>query len=445
MKPTWTSKPLKDVAEVIPSGVDKKCHPDETKVRLCNYLDVYNNDSIHSGMSLSSATASDGEIKRCLLKKHDVVITKDSETPDDIGKPAVVADDLENVVCGYHLAILRPNKDCLNGPFLAQVFRLPSFRKRLSQLANGAIRFGLTTSALNSIEIRFPALVEQEAIAEILTTWDCGIRQLTDLIATKLRLKQGLMQQLLTGKRRFESESPTDEQDVICTSSGNVDDTIVALEVEFGLTGNSFQEGIPRVGECPDGWQLHSLGDVLKIVERPANIANDQTYQLVTAKRYRGGIVPREQLRGDQIKTKTQFFIAAGDFLISKRQVIHGACGLVPSTLDGALVSNEYSCLQTTEHLDPRFLNYLVHTRHLQQTFFHSSVGVALEKMIFRIDQWLKHQVNLPPIKEQKAIVRFLATMDREILLLARQRRLQKEQKKGLMQKLLTGEVRVKL
>jgi restriction endonuclease S subunit len=153
--------------------------------------------------------------------------------------------------------------------------------------------------------------------------------------------------------------------------------------------------------------------------------------------------VPREKLRGDQIKTKTQFFVATGDFLISKRQIIHGACGMVPASLDGAVVSNEYACLRPSSNIDPGFLNYLAHTRYFQQTCFHASVGVALEKMIFRLDQWLKHLVNLPPLNEQKAIAHCLSTMDREILLLARQRRLLKEQNKGLIQKLLSGEVRV--
>jgi hypothetical protein len=192
-----------DVAEVIPSGVDKKSHPDETPVHLCNYLDVYNNDTIHSGMSFSSATATQAEIARCRLLKDDVVITKDSETPDDIAKPAVVVEDLRGVLCGYHLAILRPNQQLLTGSFLGQLLRLPSFRKRLSQLANGAIRFGLTSSALNSIELPLPPLAVQSRIAAILSTWDQAIRRLADVISVKTRSRDGLIQQVLRGSLRF--------------------------------------------------------------------------------------------------------------------------------------------------------------------------------------------------------------------------------------------------
>jgi restriction endonuclease S subunit len=327
--------------------------------------------------------------------------------------------------------------------FVLQAMRSPLF---VDQAVAVSMRTGMpkiNQSDLNRLTIPLPPLPEQEAIAAILLAWDRGIQKLTNLLAVKLRFKHGLMQDLLTGKRRLPANLFKRYSEI--PLSDTCDETLVSLEVEIGITGKSFQEGIPSLSECARGWKQHAFNDILEVVERPAEIEDDATYQLVTAKRYRGGIVPREQLRGDQIKTKTQFFVAGGDFLISKRQIIHGACGMVPASLDGAVVSNEYACLRPSSQLDPGFLNYLTHTRYFQQTCFHASVGVALEKMIFRLDQWLKHLVNLPPLDEQRAIAHCLSTMDREILLLARQRRLLKEQKKGLMQELLTGAVRVKL
>jgi type I restriction enzyme S subunit len=157
---------------------------------------------------------------------------------------------------------------------------------------------------------------------------------------------------------------------------------------------------------------------------------------LVTAKRNRGGIVAREVLRGDQIRTKTQFYAATGDFLISKRQISHGACGTVPPGLNGALVSNEYTSFHTTGVLDPAFLSALSHSTYFQQTCFHSSIGVHVEKLVFRLEDWMRWEFDIPPLPEQRRIVMVLDAWDRAIdqaerLIAAKRRR-----KAGLMQHL---------
>ena len=191
----------------------------------------------------------------------------------------------------------------------------------------------------------------------------------------------------------------------------------------------SIQAGIPKLGETPNGWSRHRLDDLLKRVDRPAKLVDSQSYQLVTAKRNRGGIVAREVLRGDQIRTKTQFYVAVGDFLISNRQISHGACGIVPDSLDGALVSNEYTAFHTTELLAPAFLSALSHSAYFQQTCFHSSVGVHVEKLVFRLEDWTRWEFDVPPLNQQRRIVAVLDTWDRAIdrterLIAAKRRRL---------------------
>lgn len=151
----------------------------------------------------------------------------------------------------------------------------------------------------------------------------------------------------------------------------------------------------------------------------------------------------RSVLLGSEIKTPTQFYVKSGDFLISKRQIVHGACGIVPPALDGAIVSNEYAVLNTTDDLDPRFLRYLSETAYFQQTCFHSSVGVHVEKMLFRLDKWLKWPINLPPLEEQQRIVRLLDTASEQEAAAQKQLSLLKVEKKALMQDLLTGKRRV--
>lgn len=177
----------------------------------------------------------------------------------------------------------------------------------------------------------------------------------------------------------------------------------------------SIQAGIPKLGDTPKGWTRYRLGDLLHKVERPAELVDSETYQLVTAKRNRGGVVSREVLRGDQIRTKTQFYIEAGDFLISNRQISHGACGIVPESLNRAVVSNEYTAFHTADVLDPAFLNALSHSIYFQQTCFHSSIGVHVEKLVFRLDDWMRWEFDIPSLQEQKRIVSVLNSWDRAI------------------------------
>jgi type I restriction enzyme, S subunit len=174
----------------------------------------------------------------------------------------------------------------------------------------------------------------------------------------------------------------------------------------------SVDPGFPILPPTPKGWARLTFGDVVQSVERPVTLVPTASYRLVTAKRNRGGIVSRGEMLGREILTKTQFEIRAGDFLISRRQIIHGACGVVPSELDGAIVSGEYSALRTRSALLMEFLAHYCHTPYFQRTCFHSSHGVDVEKMIFKIDEWLAREVDVPPDAEQRKIATILSSVD---------------------------------
>jgi type I restriction enzyme, S subunit len=204
------------------------------------------------------------------------------------------------------------------------------------------------------------------------------------------------------------------------------------------------QPGLPQLGILPNGWCREPIGNHLQEVRRPVSMTDADIYQLITAKRARGGIVEREMLSGREISVKSQFRIAEGDFVISKRQIVHGACGLVPRELDGAIVSNEYSVLRPSPSIDPRFLSYLTNSIYFQQTCFHSSIGVHIEKMIFKLDKWLKWEFDLPPLAEQKKIAEILLTWDQAIRATEKLLANAEAQKRALMQQLLTGKRRLK-
>ena len=162
------TRPLGELVELRVSSVDKKSKPNEKPVRLCNYTDVYYNSAIRCNMSFMRATASEREVTKCKLLPGDVVITKDSEKYDDIGVPALVVDDIPDLVCGYHLAILRPNTACIDGRYLFYAISARNIQRKFHYLANGITRFGLRKADIGLVEVPLPSLEEQRAIANTL-------------------------------------------------------------------------------------------------------------------------------------------------------------------------------------------------------------------------------------------------------------------------------------
>lgn len=214
------------------------------------------------------------------------------------------------------------------------------------------------------------------------------------------------------------------------------------MSVENQTFPKSVQPGIPKLGPTPKGWKRHHIGDLLDVVSRPTELHDDQEYDLVTVKRSRGGIDRRSHLLGRQISVKSQYLLDEGDFLISKRQIVHGACAVVPAEFSGSIVSNEYSVLRPRPILRLNYLRYLVHSIYLQQTFFHSSVGVHVEKMIFRLEDWFKWPIHLPPVPEQEKLGKGLMDADAKITLLSDKRTELEDYKRGLMQRLFSRELR---
>jgi len=196
-------------AELSAKGMVKSENPDLlvnifTKSR--EKIDVYNNNYITADMDFMWATASDAEIEKFSLNIDDIIITKDSETPDDIGVPSVVTEKLDNVVCGYHLALIKPDLKKTDPIFLTKQIEYEQVANQFSRLANGATRFGLTTAAVKGVRLWLPELEEQIRIAAVLSTCDWEIELLKKKQEKLKEQKKGLMQKLLTGEVRVKAD-----------------------------------------------------------------------------------------------------------------------------------------------------------------------------------------------------------------------------------------------
>jgi len=194
----WNRHELSEIAEIRISNVDKKSVAGEQGVSLCNYMDVYANDYIRSDIPFMEATASLAEIEKFKVVKGDVIITKDSETPYDIGIPAVVVDDIENLVCGYHLALIKPKTSMVDPVFLSKQLASSESASYFSKLAAGSTRYGLSNGAIAKTPILLPDIKIQRKISVFLTTLDQTIEKTGALIEKYRQIKAGLMHDLFT-------------------------------------------------------------------------------------------------------------------------------------------------------------------------------------------------------------------------------------------------------
>jgi len=398
----WEYSPLSGVAEVIVSNVDKKTNHGELPIQLCNYTDVYYNPYIVADMGFMKASATENEIEKFALKKNDVIITKDSETPDDIAVPSLVVEEIPGVICGYHLAILRPNEHRLVGGFLGALLRLQTMRHYFFTLANGVTRFGLSIDAISNAHLPLPPLSEQRKIAEILSTWDRAIAQTRRLLDACKRRKQGLMQKLLTGTWRFP---------------------------EFGKPAEN--------GKLPDGWIKKSAEDVFE------NISKKKCGHLpVLSVTQDEGVVLRDSLdrkiNMSDSNTGGYKVVESGDFVISLRS-FQG--GLEYSAVRG-IVSPAYLVIRPIIEIDSHFFKYHFKSYEFIGRLASTVIGIRDGKQIsFEDFQFLIFP--FPPLPEQEKIASILAAADKEITTLQKSLDKLQQQKRGLMQKLLTGEIRV--
>ena len=228
----WRLARLGEVADVSFSSVDKKTTDSEVPVELCNYTDVFYNRRIRVGMKLMTATATPVERDTWSLKKGDVLFTKDSETPDEIGVPSYVSDDMPNVLCGYHLGLARPSSNLAYGAFIARALASRASVQEFSRIANGITRFGLTLEATRNLPILLPPLSEQRAIAAVLDSIDDAIEGAEAVITATERLRDALLHELLT----------------------------------CGVPGwHTEWKDAPGLGTIPAAWDVVRLGDVVTI------------------------------------------------------------------------------------------------------------------------------------------------------------------------------------
>lgn len=189
-------------------------------------------------------------------------------------------------------------------------------------------------------------------------------------------------------------------------------------------------------GIYPRDWASKKIGQWLKLAERSIVLQDEEEYQLVTIRRGFGGVDSRGSFLGKNVLVKNYFIVKTGDFIISKRQIAHGACGIVPPELDGAVVSNEYNVFLPQDGTNIQMFNLMMQLPHYKRLFYLMSDGVHIEKLLFKTQDWMKRTLAMPLLKEQKKIAEILFTQDKAIELQARKIEELKRFKKGCLEKM---------
>ena len=200
----WDVKKLKYVSDIFSSSVDRHIHEDEIQVSICHYPDVYNNEFINDEIELNKGSCSEVEFQRYILKKGLVILTKDSETPDDIGNPCYVEIDFDNVVCGYHLTIIENNDINVNSKFLFRFIQSDKVRCHFETESRGITRFSLGKSKIENLFVNLPSYSEQTQIVEYLDEQtqkiDSTIEKETQRTELLKEYRQSLISEVVTGK-----------------------------------------------------------------------------------------------------------------------------------------------------------------------------------------------------------------------------------------------------
>lgn len=329
------------------------------------------------------------------VKEKDILICVRNGSKSLIGKNALITKDAENMAFGAFMAIYRSEYN----EYLFQLFDTDFYNREIHRNLGATIN-SINGSDLKRFKFPIPPLPEQRAITKVLGSMDKAINANNQLIAQKELRKKWLMQNLLTGKKRLKGYQGEWKK---CTGNDFLDQR---------------KEQAPNDGKIP----LFSL-----------TIENGVTEK---SERYE-----REFLVKDK-NVKKYKIVYPNDIVFNPANLRWGAIAKHTRSFK-VLLSPIYQVLPVKKGFDIDFISYLVSSP--RQIAYYASIleGTLIERMAVKVEPFLATKYQIPNLEEQTAIARVLLAADKEISLLKTKVEKLHEQKKGLMQQLLTGKKRL--
>ena len=423
----WDVRRLRTLAEMRVSNVDKHTREGEFPVRLCNYVDVYKNDRITPSMGFMSATASQEEIERFRLEQGDVLITKDSETWDDIGVPSLVVQSADDLISGYHLALLRPF-DNISGQFLVRALQGKGVAYQFHVRANGVTRFGLTHTSIQSVQIPLPPLPEQRAIVRYLDHADRRIRR------------------YVNAKRKLIALLEEEKQAIINRAVTRGLDPNVRLK----------PSGVEWLGDVPAHWIIRTLGQIADSFRTGpfGSMLHQSDYveggiPVINPVHMKGGTIvadPSCTVSEAVADRLSSYRLDLYDIVFSRRGEL-GRCALVRSLETSWLCGTGSLRVRITYgNIEPEFLIRALQVRWVGEYLSLASVGATMANLNTGILKGVP--ITIPPIQEQRDILELISrqsrTIDNAIARARRQIELLEEYRTRLIADVVTGKLDVR-
>ncbi|MBI4305683.1 MAG: restriction endonuclease subunit S [Chloroflexi bacterium] len=378
----WKLRRLKTMASVRLSNVDKKTVEGEIPVRLCNYTDVYYNERITAGIDFMEATATPAQVRAFTLRRGDVIITKDSEEWTDIAVPSYVSEDLPGVLCGYHLALLRPKYEVLDGRFLARACSAIGPRDQFQIAANGITRFGLSGDAIATALFGIPPDKEQQSIVAFL---DERLGDVDALIGEKERLVR-----VLLDRRR----------------------AIIDRAVTGGLnrSARTRESGVPWLREIPSHWLTKRLKYLAEV--NPESLSEDTDpgreilYVDIGNVDELGRIQAKEAMLFGAAPTRARRLVKHGDIIVSTVRTYLRAIARIVNPEPNLVVSTGFAVVRPGRELSPEYAAYALRSPYFVERVVAHSEGVSFPAI--NESEMATFRLVVPPLKEQRQIADYL-------------------------------------
>lgn len=366
---------------------------------IVNYTDVYQKRGLKASDILGRVFLTADEIHRFEVRKYDVFFTRTSETPNEVGITSVLLEDINDCVFSGFVLRGRPKNDMFVPEYCKYCFSTAAVRNAIITGCTYTTRALTNGKQLSAIEISLPPKSEQEAIATALSDIDALITNLEKLIAKKKAVKQGAMQELLTGKRRlpgFDGEW------------GNV---------VIGENGYLLRESInPQI--------------------MPLSVFSEYSMPA-----FDFGKKPNRVVGADMHSNRT--VISGNVLLFNKLNVRQKRIWLVCASEKNAVCSSEF-LPYCSDAISLRFLAHVLGTEEVTTYFIGSSTGTSNSQKRITPATFLEYSLFAPlEISEQNAIADVLDNMDREIVQLEQKLKKYQNIKCGMMSELLTGRIRL--